>query len=736
MANVTPDFMADPKSLDAKSAYEWRSLSAQVHEHRRTSASVHINMTLEAAIARDPQSPVAGAYRLWIADNYLQNGDIRESLGHYDMACEALSANEPLVASIDGIGGALLHKAQAAARCGDTKASVEAYEALARHHPDDPDPLFQAGLVMEDAGDHNAAATFYGRTPTKTAQRHVHQANFARRNLARLESSESAFAGSPEHVIDMIEAALDSGSGTKLRGVASATHFAIGQCCGESGFEDSVFLDRLCDELGAGKVRVQHPAWGGGDKRYLLTRGWRGRWFRDDVIFVITRSARGWQWTGCAIATPNELWFDHWRPTVKQTNDPLPFELLAPFPDGVCCRAGGMSDFLAQQITISAISGGLPWPLGPAAAAAAAYVLSLRDCGFGVPGFYYGGWETHDNEDYFAIDFTRYQKGLPYINRTNGTPVLAALGGIVSYVADGTPTGSTSANNVVEIQHGDPGDPANTDRFMTRYLHMQGPGKILVSRFMRVFAGNRLALMDDTGKSIGSHLHFSIHDRQLLFPGYTPGRSVRPTPMNGITLEDGDSGKCVCSTNVETFGEKPMIYPTRFAVQNWTITPVATSFGKTPPASSQEQSWQLVLSGVVLIDMKGVSSAQWRRETLLINPDLKEPIKTANRLYGFPLPAGHEDTFRYLFQVEQRAAFASLSSVFNANVSNNSGFAVDAWRPNPDFTVTDTENLQVPNIFSGVQADIAVRDSDAFLYRVGYHITLIGRIVLSPIVIL
>ena len=35
-----------------------------------------------------------------------------------------------------------------------------------------------------------------------------------------------------------------------------------------------------------------------------------------------------------------------------------------------------------------------------------------------------------------------------------------------------------------------------------------------------------------------------------------------------------------------------------------------------------------------------------------------------------------------------------------------------------------------------VQADLAVRDSDAFLYRVGYHITLVGRIIFSPVIIL
>jgi hypothetical protein len=253
---------------------------------------------------------------------------------------------------------------------------------------------------------------------------------------------------------------------------------------------------------------------------------------------------------------------------------------------------------------------------------------------------------------------------------------------------------------------------------------------------MPIFTGNRIGQMDDTGYSFMSHLHFSIHDRQILAPGIPRGGSVRPTPMNGTTLGDDDSGKCVCSTNVETFGEKPMILPTGFAVQNWVIVPVATATGQAPPASIREQRWQLVLSGVVLIDMKGVTPAQWRRETLLISPDLRAPIKFAAQRFGVPLPPGNDSTYYANFQVEQWAPFSTLSSVFNANQSVNSGFAVDAWRPEPFFTATDlATNAQVSSLFAGVQSDIAVRDSDAFLYRVGYHIILIGRIVFSPVII-
>jgi hypothetical protein len=42
----------------------------------------------------------------------------------------------------------------------------------------------------------------------------------------------------------------------------------------------------------------------------------------------------------------------------------------------------------------------------------------------------------------------------------------------------------------------------------------------------------------------------------------------------------------------------------------------------------------------------------------------------------------------------------------------------------------------VGNLFSGVNADLAVSDSDAWIYRLGYNITLLGRIVfIAPPVI-
>ena len=47
-----------------------------------------------------------------------------------------------------------------------------------------------------------------------------------------------------------------------------------------------------------------------------------------------------------------------------------------------------------------------------------------------------------------------------------------------------------------------------------------------------------------------------------------------------------------------------------------------------------------------------------------------------------------------------------------------------------------TRGTRWTNIFTGVNADLAVNDTDAWIYRLGYNITLIGRIVfIAPPVI-
>jgi hypothetical protein len=85
--------------------------------------------------------------------------------------------------------------------------------------------------------------------------------------------------------------------------------------------------------------------------------------------------------------------------------------------------------------------------------------------------------------------------------------------------------------------------PAVNVRFRSMNLHLDGPGLVPVSLGMFVRQGSRLGPMDDTGFSQAQHLHYEIIDN-------TKNRAVRPTPMDGQTLNDSDDGRCMHSTNV------------------------------------------------------------------------------------------------------------------------------------------------------------------------------------------
>jgi hypothetical protein len=183
-----------------------------------------------------------------------------------------------------------------------------------------------------------------------------------------------------------------------------------------------------------------------------------------------------------------------------------------------------------------------------------------------------------------------------------------------------------------------------------------------------------------------------------------------------------------------------MKYLTDFAGQNWLITPAALAVGEPPPASIHDQKWLLVLSGVVIADLKGDSSSQWDYQTVSFTPDMAgadDPSSTSGPLnwainhFSIAKPPGSPgEQYLIRFSVEQWAPFASLSSIFNQGQSINSGFAVDAWRPNHFGSGTDVlSNRPVNNLFTGINIDLAVRDTDAWLYRLGYNITLLGKIV-------
>lgn len=154
-----------------------------------------------------------------------------------------------------------------------------------------------------------------------------------------------------------------------------------------------------------------------------------------------------------------------------------------------------------------------------------------------------------------------------------------------------------------------------------------------------------------------------------------------------------------------------------FAVQNLVITPVPVL--PHAPVTSIHYKSLLVLTGVCVIDLQGNNPNDWRRETILIQPDLDTPLQHALESQGSISVASS-----YNFQVDQGAPFAAISSVFEKEAGAvDAGFAVDAWRL----------SLGSNKVFTGLEVDVAVRNNRATLYRISYHLTLLGTIHSKPL---
>jgi murein DD-endopeptidase MepM/ murein hydrolase activator NlpD len=90
-------------------------------------------------------------------------------------------------------------------------------------------------------------------------------------------------------------------------------------------------------------------------------------------------------------------------------------------------------------------------------------------------------------------DKREFHKGLDIANR-KGTKIVAAADGVVTFVG---PRGLFGNLLIVDHGHG----------ITTRYAHLEKP---LLKRGDRVARGETIALMGNTGRSTGSHLHYEV----------------------------------------------------------------------------------------------------------------------------------------------------------------------------------------------------------------------------------
>jgi hypothetical protein len=108
---------------------------------------------------------------------------------------------------------------------------------------------------------------------------------------------------------------------------------------------------------------------------------------------------------------------------------------------------------------------------------------------------------------------------------------------------------------------------------------------------------------------------------------------------------------------------------------------------------------------------KGSSESDWRGDQVILELDLTQAIARLN-----PPPPDPPNSWG--FTIDQWAPIASLNSIYNAGVSNYAGYSVNTFQ-------VDQGSLNAVIL----KMDIAARDTDGYLYRVGFYVTLVGRLV-------
>jgi hypothetical protein len=182
---------------------------------------------------------------------------------------------------------------------------------------------------------------------------------------------------------------------------------------------------------------------------------------------------------------------------------------------------------------------------------------------------------------------------------------------------------------------------------------------------------------------------------------------------------------------------------TNFLGQNWLITPAAPVVGDLrQPAAFFDQTWLLVLTGIVEADLQG-NSDSWLNETvsfipsgLLYPSDFDSPPAGEGPLYSvlnqYSIQRPPLHAYTVCFSVQQWAPFVSLSAIFDQDDSVNAGFAVNLWRPTHFKKGTNfLTNNAFGNIFTGITVDLGVSDTDAYIRKLSYNVSLLGRIVFA-----
>lgn len=162
---------------------------------------------------------------------------------------------------------------------------------------------------------------------------------------------------------------------------------------------------------------------------------------------------------------------------------------------------------------------------------------------------------TYYSNSHHGIDIVRFNTDTA---RTDLDYIVAHSDGIVSLIQDGLgnmkgTTGITAYGNFVKIDHG--------NGYSTLYAHMKKG--LLVKNGQKVFKGQRLGYMSDSGNAYGGHLHFEVFKNNV---------KIDPTPFLNTSFNHSDMNASLSEINDN------LVYT---VVAGDTLSAIANKYGTT-----------------------------------------------------------------------------------------------------------------------------------------------------------
>lgn len=568
----------------------WKYLSRITRKARSSGAPSLVNQALEEFINFSEENLLTPTLLLWMGDNLYREARFSEAIQKYNDIVEEFK-NHALFGQPKSVR-ALQKIAVCNERLGNISESLAACRKLVELHPEyEVQSQLEIGRILEGASRDSEAIKEYKTAVSAVdaididamTDRFMSARNSASHSIKWIEEASTWLRPHPGHLSTELVEALRKKDAKSLGQLTAQSHFYIGGWAGRLSLANlPELMEQLAADLAASTlIRADEASLDGKGMKFVLrTNGWEGELFKGEVRFILMLKRGGWEWGGIALHQSPEDWlhlvdktpqYDGIELTQSQhtISDYTPFEtplsvetlgLKAPWPAGRFFRAGGANAFAGNMVTVAALTAaamGGNWMAGLILNKFLAAKAS-EPCGFGPNGQYYEQGGHTSSASKYSVDFTSSDSNFPFANNSEGTPVLSSALGRVRFLKSSMTSGdssSTGFGNYVKIDHYREDElfaaalvamstgELPRSKYSAYYSHLQGPGLVTVSDDMYVDPGDHLGYMDDTGSSGGSHLHFQLFE----VSGYI---GVRPSPLDGQTLNDNEDGKCLSSTNV------------------------------------------------------------------------------------------------------------------------------------------------------------------------------------------